>query len=56
VALGVGLGAFGLTGALSLRAGVEPLYAVVRSIAAFLAVVWLARWSAAVLVGDALDE
>jgi len=49
VTLGVGLGAFGLTGALSLRAGVEPLYAVARSIAVFVAVVWVARLSAAAL-------
>jgi len=50
VTLGVSVGAFGLTGALSLRAGVEPLYAVVRGILVFLGVVWLAR-----LAANALD-
>ena len=52
VALGVATGAFGLAGALSLRAEVEPLYAVVRGIIAFAAVLWLARFSAGLL--DAL--
>jgi hypothetical protein len=52
VTLGVGVGAFGCTGALSLRAGVEPFYAVVRSIIAFMAVIWLARWTAGLLFGD----
>ena len=51
-ALGVALGAFGVTGALSLRAQVEPLYAVVRGIVAFVGVLWAARWSANAL--DAL--
>jgi len=46
VTLGVSVGAFGLTGALSLRAGVEPLYAVIRAIIAFVAVIWLARAAA----------
>jgi hypothetical protein len=50
--LAVGVGAFGLTEALSLRAGVEPLYAVARAIVAFMVVVCLARWSANAL--DAL--
>lgn len=50
--LGVGVGAFGLTGALSLRSGVEPLSAVVRSIIAFVAVVCAARWAADMLAGD----
>lgn len=44
--------AFAVTGALSLRAQVEPFYAVVRGIVAFLGVLWLARWSASAL--DAL--
>ena len=48
--LAVGVAAFGLTGALSLRAGVEPLYAVARAIAAFVAVIWVAR-----AVANALD-
>ena len=52
VALGVATGAFGLAGALSLQAGVEPLYAVVRGIVAFAAVLWLARFSLGLL--DAL--
>jgi len=47
--LGVAIGACGLAGALSLRAGVEPLYAVIRGIAAFGAVLCAARWSAGVL-------
>jgi len=51
-ALVVALIAFALTGALSLRARVEPLWAMVRAIVAFLAVLWIARWSAGVL--DAL--
>jgi hypothetical protein len=46
ITLVVGVGAFGITEALSLRAGVEPLYAVIRAIIAFTAIVWLARWSA----------
>lgn len=49
MALGVATGAFGLAGALSLRAGVEPLYAVVRGIVAFVAVLWLARFSVGLL-------
>ena len=47
--LAVSVGAFGLTGALSLRAGVQPLYAVIRGIAAFIAVIWLARTAASAL-------
>lgn len=47
--LGIAIGACGLAGALSLRAGVEPLYAVVRGIAAFGAVLFAARWSAGLL-------
>jgi hypothetical protein len=38
-----GLAAFVLAGALSVRAQVEPLYVVLRSIGAFLGVMWLAR-------------
>ncbi len=49
VSLVVGLAAFALTGALSLRAHVEPFYAVLRSVGAFAAVLCLTRWSAAVL-------
>lgn len=45
----VALAAFALTGALSLRAQVEPLYAVLRGIGAFTGVLCLARWSAAAL-------
>ncbi|HUU55665.1 MAG TPA: hypothetical protein VMY87_12165 [Armatimonadota bacterium] len=45
----VALTAFGLTGALSFRAHVEPFYAVLRSIGAFAAVLCLARWSASAL-------
>jgi hypothetical protein len=56
VTLVVGVGAFGLTEALSLRAGVEPLYAVIRAIVAFTAVVWLARWSANALDGFGLAD
>jgi len=44
-----GLAAFALAGALSMRAQVEPLYVVLRSIAAFLGVMWLARWSGGVV-------
>ena len=57
-ALAVGVTAFGLTGALSLRAGVEPLYAVARGIAAFVAVVWVARAAANALdvLGPVADE
>ena len=47
--LAVGLAAFALTGALSLRAHVEPFYAVLRSVGAFAAVLCLTRWSAAAL-------
>ena len=47
--LAVGLAAFALTGALSLRAHVEPFYAVLRSVGAFTAVLCLTRWSAAAL-------
>jgi len=43
------LTAFAVTGALSLRAQVEPLYAVLRSIGAFLGVLWAARWGARVV-------
>lgn len=49
VSLAVGLTAFALTGALSLRAHVEPFYAVLRSVGAFAAVLCLTRWSAAAL-------
>jgi len=45
----VALSAFGLTGALSLRAQVEPLYAVLRSVGAFVGVLFVARWSAGIL-------
>jgi hypothetical protein len=45
----VALSAFGLTGALSLRAQVEPLYAVLRSAGAFIAVLVVTRWSAGIL-------
>lgn len=51
-ALFVALAAFVVTGSLSLRAQVEPLYAVLRSIGAFAGVLCLARWSAGAL--DAL--
>jgi len=51
--LAVGLAAFALTGAFSLRAQVEPFFAVLRSIGAFAGVLCLARWSAALL--DYLD-
>lgn len=44
-----GLGAFALAGALSVWAQVEPLYVVLRSIAAFLGVMWLARWGGSVV-------
>ena len=47
--LAVGLAAFALTGALSLRAHVEPFFAVLRSVGAFAAVLCLTRWSAAAL-------
>jgi len=47
--LAVGLTAFALTGALSLRAHVEPFYAVLRSVGAFAAVLCVTRWSAAAL-------
>ncbi len=40
------LAAFALAGGLSLAAGVEPLYAVVRGIAAFLGVLIVCRWLA----------
>ncbi len=49
ISLFVALGAFALTGALSLAAEVEPLYVVLRSIAAFLAVLYVTRVSASVL-------
>jgi hypothetical protein len=49
LSLGVAVAAFGLAGGLSLRAGVEPLYSVVRGMIAFGAVLLVARWSAAVL-------
>jgi len=49
ISLFVALGAFALTGALSLAAQVEPLYVVLRSIAAFLAVLYVTRVSASVL-------
>jgi len=51
--LAVGLIAFALTGALSLRAQVEPLFAVLRSVGAFAAVLCLTRWSATAL--DSLE-
>jgi len=56
--LAVGVVAFGLTGALSLRAGVEPLYAVGRGIAAFVAVIWTARAAANALdvLGPVVDD
>jgi len=47
-----GLAAFALAGGLSVWAQVEPLYVVLRSIAAFLGVMWLARWGGSVV--DAL--
>ena len=49
VILTVAMGALGLTGALSLRAEVEPLYAVLRGILAFMAVLAVGRWSATAL-------
>jgi hypothetical protein len=52
----VALSAFGLTGALSLRAQVEPLYAVLRSIGAFLGVLLVTRWSAGVLDSLPTDQ
>ncbi len=51
-ALAAGLIAFAVTVVLSLRAQVEPLWAMVRAIGAFLGVLWMARWSVGVL--DAL--
>jgi len=45
----VALAAFALTCALSLLAEVEALHAMLRGIAAFAGVYWLARWSAGVL-------
>jgi hypothetical protein len=45
----VALAAFALTGALSLRAQVEPLYAVLRGIGAFAAILCVARWTASIL-------
>lgn len=53
VSLAVGLAAFALTGALSLRAHVEPFFAVLRSVGAFAGVLCLTRWSAAAL--DSLE-
>ena len=41
--------AFGVTTALSLSVGVEPLYTVLRAILASLAVLWAARWTAGIL-------
>ena len=41
--------AFGVTTALSLSVGVDPLYTVLRAIAASLAVLWAARWTAGIL-------
>ncbi len=52
LSLAVALAAFGVTGALALRAQVEPFYAVLRSMAAFIGVLCLARWSASAV--DAL--
>jgi hypothetical protein len=49
ISLAVALIAFGLTGALAIRARVEPLYAVLRSIVAFVGVLCLARWSTSVV-------
>ena len=49
LSLVVALIAFGLTGALAIRARVEPFYAVLRSIVAFVGVLCLARWSASVV-------
>jgi len=49
VALAAALIAFAVTVVLSLRAQVEPLYAVLRSIGAFLGVLWAARWGARVV-------
>jgi len=51
-ALAAALIAFAVTVVLSLRAQVEPLWAMVRAIGAFLGVLWMARWSVGVL--DAL--
>jgi len=51
--LAVGITAFALTGALSLRAHVEPLFAVLRSVGAFAGVLCVTRWSAAAL--DSLE-
>jgi len=45
----VALAAFALTGALSLRAQVEPLYAVLRGVGAFAGILCAARWSASIL-------
>jgi hypothetical protein len=44
-----GLAAFALAGVLSVRAQVEPLYVVLRSIGAFLGVMWLARCGGSVV-------
>ncbi len=49
VSVTVALAAFALTCALSLLAEVEALHAMLRGIAAFAGVYWLARWSAGVL-------
>ncbi len=49
VSLLVALSAFGLAGVLSLRVQVEPLYAVLRSIGAFLGVLVVTRWFISVL-------
>lgn len=40
----VAVSAFALAGTLSLLAGVEPLYVVLRGIAAFLGTLFLCRW------------
>jgi hypothetical protein len=49
LSLAVALTAFGMTGMLAIRARVEPLYAVLRSIVAFVGVLCLARWSTSVV-------
>lgn len=56
VTLAAAVAAFGLAAGLSLRVGVEPLYAVLRGIAGFAAVLWIARLSAGALTSAGLGS
>jgi hypothetical protein len=56
LSLGTALAAFALTGSISVHVGVEPLYALLRGIAAFLGVLLAARCVAGIFDAMEFDE